>query len=221
MIGEVATEDEVDITDRAAAFDPGDHGDGEEVPIDDLFGSVLWGLGDAVGGNRGLLMARDAVERAWLAWRYESGKVYSVDETPGYFDEQLKFIASIADTPIEGRGEKPGLKIAEVGDPRVIDMHPEVATALESQMERFREKFGRDPGPDDPIFFDPDADSPRPLPAEEWDRLGALVEELGFDEEHRQRLESRLVAEGKIRKISRNDPCPCGSGKKYKRCCGG
>jgi preprotein translocase subunit SecA len=22
------------------------------------------------------------------------------------------------------------------------------------------------------------------------------------------------------RKISRNEPCPCGSGKKYKRCCG-
>jgi uncharacterized protein YecA (UPF0149 family) len=21
--------------------------------------------------------------------------------------------------------------------------------------------------------------------------------------------------------IGRNDPCPCGSGKKYKRCCGG
>ncbi|MFN5684903.1 SEC-C metal-binding domain-containing protein, partial [Bradyrhizobium sp.] len=21
-------------------------------------------------------------------------------------------------------------------------------------------------------------------------------------------------------KIGRNDPCPCGSGKKYKRCCG-
>ncbi|WP_269082983.1 SEC-C metal-binding domain-containing protein [Sporosarcina globispora] len=21
-------------------------------------------------------------------------------------------------------------------------------------------------------------------------------------------------------KISRNDPCPCGSGKKYKKCCG-
>jgi putative PIN family toxin of toxin-antitoxin system len=221
MIGEVTSEDEADITDRAAAFDPGDHGDGEEVPIDDLFGSVLWGLGDVVGGDRGLLMARDAVERAWLAWRYESGKVYSVDETAGYFDEQLKFIDSIADTPIEGRGEKPGLRIADVGDPRVIDMHPEVAAALESQMERFREKFGRDPGPDDPIFFDPDADSPRPLPAEEWDRLGALVEELGFDEERRQRLESTLVAEGKIRKISRNDPCPCGSGKKYKRCCGG
>jgi len=26
------------------------------------------------------------------------------------------------------------------------------------------------------------------------------------------------VAAGK--KVGRNDPCPCGSGKKYKKCCG-
>lgn len=26
--------------------------------------------------------------------------------------------------------------------------------------------------------------------------------------------------DGSVRKIGRNDPCPCGSGKKYKRCCG-
>ena len=24
----------------------------------------------------------------------------------------------------------------------------------------------------------------------------------------------------KVTKIGRNDPCPCGSGKKYKQCCG-
>lgn len=24
-----------------------------------------------------------------------------------------------------------------------------------------------------------------------------------------------------VAKIGRNDPCPCGSGKKFKRCCGG
>jgi len=24
----------------------------------------------------------------------------------------------------------------------------------------------------------------------------------------------------KPKKIGRNDPCPCGSGKKYKKCCG-
>jgi uncharacterized protein len=25
---------------------------------------------------------------------------------------------------------------------------------------------------------------------------------------------------GSTKKVGRNDPCPCGSGKKYKRCCG-
>ena len=24
----------------------------------------------------------------------------------------------------------------------------------------------------------------------------------------------------RVNKIGRNDPCPCGSGKKYKQCCG-
>jgi hypothetical protein len=38
-----------------------------------------------------------------------------------------------------------------------------VEQALEEQLQAFRAKFGRDPGPDDPLFFDPDADEPRPL----------------------------------------------------------
>jgi hypothetical protein len=29
----------------------------------------------------------------------------------------------------------------------------------------FKEKFGREPGPDDPLFLDPDADTPIPLAA--------------------------------------------------------
>lgn len=38
---------------------------------------------------------------------------------------------------------------------------------------------------------------------------------------HRQRRAARFAAEGAAeRKIGRNDPCPCGSGKKYKHCCG-
>jgi len=28
------------------------------------------------------------------------------------------------------------------------------------------------------------------------------------------------VAQRHVQKIGRNDPCPCGSGKKYKKCCG-
>ena len=26
--------------------------------------------------------------------------------------------------------------------------------------------------------------------------------------------------DGTVRKVGRNEPCPCGSGKKYKNCCG-
>lgn len=36
--------------------------------------------------------------------------------------------------------------------------------------------------------------------------------------------DGRMVASGQYRretpKVGRNDPCPCGSGKKYKKCCG-
>ena len=33
----------------------------------------------------------------------------------------------------------------------------------------------------------------------------------------------RILVQGQregVMKIGRNDPCPCGSGKKYKKCCG-
>ena len=44
-----------------------------------------------------------------------------------------------------------------------------------------------------------------------------------FDADTRKRLtleqkRSRTIVKGE--KIGRNDPCPCGSGKKYKKCCG-
>ena len=51
------------------------------------------------------------------------------------------------------------------------------------------------------------------LPA--WEKI--------FDEETRKNLyreakKMNTIVKGK--KIGRNDPCPCGSGKKYKFCCG-
>lgn len=45
-----------------------------------------------------------------------------------------------------------------------------------------------------------------------------------FSEEKRKELYKEQKASGTVRregpKIGRNDPCPCGSGKKYKKCCG-
>ncbi|MFQ7775029.1 MAG: SEC-C metal-binding domain-containing protein, partial [Anaerotignum faecicola] len=33
-----------------------------------------------------------------------------------------------------------------------------------------------------------------------------------------EQKKSKTIVKGE--KIGRNDPCPCGSGKKYKKCCG-
>ena len=44
-----------------------------------------------------------------------------------------------------------------------------------------------------------------------------------FSEEKRKELYKEQKNSGTIRKekkVGRNDPCPCGSGKKYKKCCG-
>lgn len=49
----------------------------------------------------------------------------------------------------------------------------------------------------------------------QWDAI--------FDEETKKRLYREQKQSGTVRKekkIGRNDPCPCGSGKKYKKCCG-
>ena len=32
--------------------------------------------------------------------------------------------------------------------------------------------------------------------------------------------DNKKIKASDINKIGRNDPCPCGSGKKYKKCCG-
>ena len=49
----------------------------------------------------------------------------------------------------------------------------------------------------------------------QWDKI--------FDKEKKHELYLEQKKSGTIvkgPKIGRNDPCPCGSGKKYKQCCG-
>lgn len=49
----------------------------------------------------------------------------------------------------------------------------------------------------------------------EWE---PLISEDRRRELYREQKRSKTVVKGE--KIGRNDPCPCGSGKKYKKCCG-
>lgn len=50
---------------------------------------------------------------------------------------------------------------------------------------------------------------------EAWDTL--LTEERRKELYREQKKSGTIVKE---KKVGRNDPCPCGSGKKYKKCCG-
>jgi hypothetical protein len=56
---------------------------------------------------------------------------------------------------------------------------------LEANRRAFREKFGRDPGPEDPVLFDPDADEPTPLSPEGWqagfEAMRQAAEDAGVD----------------------------------------
>jgi len=58
--------------------------------------------------------------------------------------------------------ERPGYKS--------IPLSPKLAEGIQKQFQRFTEKFGRPPGPEDPIFFDPSADEPRPVIDEVMDQ---------------------------------------------------
>lgn len=46
---------------------------------------------------------------------------------------------------------------------RTLKLTPEMVEAFKAQREAFIAKFGREPGPDDPVFFDPHADTPQPF----------------------------------------------------------
>lgn len=54
----------------------------------------------------------------------------------------------------------------------------------------------------------------------EWWRQVALERELGFRNERKQGNVKQIMPMRIETKVGRNDPCPCGSGKKYKKCCG-
>jgi uncharacterized protein len=69
-----------------------------------------------------------------------------------------------------------------------------------------------------PLGLDPEEEAG--LLAEAPDHIPACV--VGIDAFWRERRGRTAASAGRTKnpKIGRNDPCPCGSGRKYKRCCG-
>ena len=64
----------------------------------------------------------------------------------------------------------------------LVPMTPRVHEALLEQRKALIEKFGREPGPDDAVFFDPDRDVPTPIDPDRLDAdLEKALRESGID----------------------------------------
>jgi hypothetical protein len=50
-----------------------------------------------------------------------------------------------------------------------------------AQLQAFRVKFGREPGPEDPVFFDSDVDEPTPMTKRHWDEGMAAMAQAAAD----------------------------------------
>ena len=61
-----------------------------------------------------------------------------------------------------------------------VSLPPEVIEALQAQRDAFRQEFGRDPRPDDPVFFRRDAANPRPMTEAEDDLIISAMERAGL-----------------------------------------
>ena len=78
---------------------------------------------------------------------------------------------------------------------KVIKMNKELHEAVMRQLESFKQKFGREAGPNDPLFFDPDYDEPMPLTEPKVKRelieaarkagldVDRVLSDLGFEDE--------------------------------------
>jgi hypothetical protein len=68
--------------------------------------------------------------------------------------------------------------------PGVEPMTPRVYEALPKQRKAFIDKFGREPGPDDPVCFDPDKDVPTPIVSDLMNAdLEKALRDSGIDHE--------------------------------------
>ncbi len=85
-------------------------------------------------------------------------------------------------------------------DPRAFEKELILPTNFDAveQLAKWKEMSSRETASDDSDFFDDDLQD----------------DENVFDPDYREPIRNEH------RKVGRNEPCPCGSGKKYKKCCG-
>ena len=91
---------------------------------------------------------------------------------------------------------------------RRVPMTRQMMEILRHQEERFRSKFGRDPRPEDPVFFDENADEPQPMPMDDMEReITEFLIAVNIPPEmiHAFKVTGRLVTEDNIHHLSEDE----------------
>jgi hypothetical protein len=74
-----------------------------------------------------------------------------------------------------------------------LKMPPHVEAGLISQRQKFKAKFGREPGPNDPVFFDPACDTPTAITPEQFlNKALAATRSAGIDEQRARQFFSSI-----------------------------
>jgi SEC-C motif len=172
-------------------------------------------------------LVRDTMGDDFPAWINEDDGESEPADRPALTSEQLTAALrpddpDFPDDPMSPADEEAFIDIPGP-DARRVRMTKGAKYMLDKQHALFIEKFGREPEGDDPLWFDPDADTPQPMSAESAAEFSRLWDSLNL-ERTREVAEARMEEHGMIErqgvKPGRNDPCPCGSGLKFKKCHG-
>ena len=156
-----------------------------------------------------------------IAYNKELTKKQLEEFWGGYFDIEKGIYEQLLETPdeeVKGTVEELAAKYGQdvmtmVGFLDGINDSLKVPNPIETMTETTEVSLAFDKEKLYKNMVDAKADWLYELP--QWDKI--------FDEESKKRLFREQKQSGTVRKekkIGRNDPCPCGSGKKYKKCCG-
>lgn len=138
-----------------------------------------------------------------------------------YFNIEKEIYEQLLDAPetevrgtVKGLAEKYGQDVLTmVGFLDGINDSLKVSNPIETMTEETEVSLAFDKENLYKNMVDAKADWLYELP--QWDKI--------FDEETKKHLYLEQKQSGTVRKekkVGRNDSCPCGSGKKYKKCCG-
>ncbi|MCL6446766.1 MAG: HEAT repeat domain-containing protein [Armatimonadetes bacterium] len=158
--------------------------------------------------------ANPEIRRAALEHLQEYGDPAAIFQIRRLLADEDEEVVEAAQVALVELGENNGISF-----PEMAELKKEVERIRTSKFDqelyklhtRFPDLFDADPD-DEPEWL-PDEDE------EGWEESAPLFdEEEDDDEEWADHPPLKPIV--KPPKIGRNDPCPCGSGKKYKKCCG-